>query len=130
MTIQKHIEAHEDAAAWNACLRAMNAALDASERFTDGQRMLGEALCAALETISTGGPRLDAFGDLRDDARFWADVATPMELEAYAAAALQRMQRASFAPRARKRLFAMLWNTLTDQEREAFLSKIEQKTGD
>ncbi|TNE61394.1 MAG: hypothetical protein EP341_00715 [Sphingomonadales bacterium] len=130
MTIQKPIGAHEDAAAWNACLRALGAALDASERFPDGRRMLGEALCAVLETVSTGGPRLDTFGNLRDDARFWADVATPMELEAYAAAALQAMRRVQFAPSARKRLFAMLWNTFTDQEREAFLAKIEQKTGD
>ena len=81
----------------------LNAAIDIAHLSPRGRRALGEALCAALDTVGGGAPRYDAFADMRQDAAFWADVATPMELEIYVAAGLKRIKRATFAPAARKR---------------------------
>lgn len=116
----------KEAAGWAACVNALSAAVDAAERLPDGRRALGEALCGALDTVGAGAPRFDAFGDMRDDARWWADTATPMELEIYTAAALRRIERATFAVRARKRIFWLLWETMSDADRAAFLAKVTQ----
>lgn len=110
-----------DMAAWMACETAIEAALSAAERATDGRRMIGEVLCAALDTVGGGAPEYTAFGNMRDDAQWWADIATPVELEIYAAAALKRIGRATFAPRARKRIFMALWKSFTNEERVNFL---------
>lgn len=114
----------KEAAAWGACCRALTAAVDAAERLPDGRRALGEALCGALDTVCAGAPRFDAFGDMRQDAGWWADTATPMELEIYASAALRRIERTHFADRARKRLFWTLWQLMGEADRKAFLSKV------
>ncbi|BBU58527.1 hypothetical protein KU6B_47920 [Mameliella alba] len=124
MTDQKPIK---EAAGWAACQRALSAAVDAAERLPDGQRALGEALCGALDTVAGGAPRFDAFGNMREDARWWADCATPMELEIYTAAALRRIERATFAHRARKRLFWALWQAMSDKDRTAFLAHAQQE---
>lgn len=125
MTIQGDIQRQEDVAAWGACETAIEMALDAAERVTGGRRMIGEALCAALDTVGGGAPQYAAFGNMREDASWWADVATPMEIEIYAAAALKRMKRATFAPRARKRIFMTLWESFTDEERANFLKHVK-----
>jgi hypothetical protein len=106
----------------DAMLRALDASCEVAERIPNGQRILGEALCIALDTVGAGGPKYEPYGNMREDAAFWADMATPMELEIYAAAALDRIQRATFATRARKRLFNVLWRSFTDAERSAFLA--------
>lgn len=126
MTAQTRItrpQAAEHEAAVNAMRRALMAAVDAAERVPGGERAIGEALCAMLDTVGGGAPRHDAFGNMRADAAFWADVATPLELEAYAAAALGRIGRTTFADRARKRLFNALWRSFTDAERQTFLQR-------
>lgn len=56
----------------------------------------------------------------REDARFWAETATPPELEAYALAALQRLQGSPFAGRQIKRLVASLWRQMSPTEQTAF----------
>lgn len=114
----------EHAAAEAAILRALRAAIDLAARLPNGRQVIGEALCAAIDTVGEGAPRYDAFGNMREDASFWADCATPMELEIYAGAALKRIPRTTFAVRARKRLFNMLWRSFTDSEREGFLSQV------
>lgn len=124
MTDQKPIK---EAAGWSACVRALSAAVDAAERLPDGRRALGEALCGALDTVAGGAPKYDAFGDMREDARWWADCATPVELEIYAAAALRRIERATFADRARKRIFWALWKAMSDKDRAAFLGRVRKE---
>lgn len=111
-----------------ACVRALMAAVDAAERMPHGQLWLGEALCGALDTVGAGAPQYTAFGNTRDDATWWADLASPIELEIYAGAALRRIERVTFAERARKRLFMMLWNSFTKNQQGGFLRS--QKGGD
>ncbi len=61
-----------------------------------------------------------ALGSSRDDARFWAEVASPPELEAYALAAMDRLSGAPFVSRQIKRLVAALWSRMSPAEQQAF----------
>lgn len=63
----------------------------------------------------------------RDDARFWAETATPHELEAYALAALDRLAPAPFTSRHIKRLVAALWGRMSPLEQAAFKEWINKK---
>lgn len=84
---------------------------------------VASAICAAvLDEISAGSPRLDLWGDIRADAEFWADCANPPELEAYFASALKRLKKQALGIRARKRLIAALFTSLSDAEKRAFLA--------
>ena len=83
------------------------------------------AICATvLDEIGAGMPRLDAFGDMRADAEFWADCANPLELEVYFASTLKRLRNQSLGINARKRLFLQLWSSFKDAERAAFLKHV------
>ena len=62
----------------------------------------------------------------REDARFWAETATPPELEAYALAALLRLQCSPFAGRQIKRMVASLWRQMSPTEQTAFKEWIEK----
>ena len=81
-----------------------------------------QIMAAALEDLAAGDPPMrDPFGDLRQDAAFWADCAHPVELEAYFSAALKRLLNRSLGIRARKRLLVALWCSLSDGDRRAFM---------
>lgn len=84
-----------------------------------------EFLVAYLEHIGAGAPQLDPFGDLRGDARFWADVAHPAELESYVAAGLRRLERTQLCTATRKRLFVALWDAMSEEDRRKFLQKAD-----
>lgn len=86
---------------------------------------LAQALCGALDTICAGVPDVPFPESSRADAEFWADCATPIELECYLAAALRRIEGTAFAPRARKRLFVALWESMDAQDRIKFLSRVD-----
>lgn len=62
-------------------------------------------------------------GSARDDARFWAETASPAELECYSLAAMDRLAstNAPFASRQIKRLVASLWRRLSPDEKTAFV---------
>lgn len=117
-----------DFARWERVQMYLRAACDEADSMADGQRVLGEALCAMLDTVGGGSPRYQGFGDMRADAEWWADLATPVELELYAGAALKRIARTPFAPRAKRRLMAALWQSLTVEERQAFLARVARVT--
>lgn len=103
--------------------RALEAAHKAAMRFPGGRAALGECLCLMLDEIGAGAPRYEALGDIREEASWWADTATPQELELYTAAALRRIERIRFAEAPRKRLLAALWGSLTSDQKAAFAAK-------
>jgi hypothetical protein len=115
-------DAREDALRM-AMVRALEGAVAAAERLPDGQAALGECLAICLDHVAAGEPPVHALGNLREDASWWADCATPQELEAYAAAILRRITRSTFAENARKRLLVSLWDSLTQEQQSAFLNK-------
>jgi len=104
-------------------VRALEAAHAAAQRVSGGREALAECLGLMLDEMGAGGPRWEALGDMREDAAWWAHAATPDEIEVYAAAALRRIKRATFATSARKRLLVALWQTLTPDEKRAFMDK-------
>lgn len=60
----------------------------------------------------------------RDDARFWAETATPIELECYALAAADRLAGlgAMFGTKQIRRLSGALWRRMSPDEKAAFLA--------
>lgn len=86
---------------------------------------LGEAICAALDTVCAGMPNPSQFEALRHDAAYWADMAHPMEVEAYVAAGLRAASDRVLSPRAQKRLFVVLWEAMPSEERKKFLSRVD-----
>lgn len=88
---------------------------------------LAEVVCAWLERAGAGMPDHDPFGEVRADAAYWADVATPAELEAYTAAGLARIERAGFAIAARKRLILSLWQSLPERDRREFVRRVDPR---
>lgn len=88
---------------------------------------LAEVVCAWLERAGAGMPDHDPFGEVRADAAYWADVATPAELEAYTAAGLARIERTGFAVGARKRLILALWQSLPERDRREFVRRVDPR---
>ncbi len=85
-----------------------------------------QIMCAALEEIGAGMPSMDLFmGNLRADAEFWADIATPQELEAFVAAGLRKIERTAFAEVTRKRIFMTNWESFSDADRRNFLTRVD-----
>lgn len=84
-----------------------------------------------LSINEAGLPTVDLLDNrARDDARFWAETATPPELECYAFAAVDRLSgmgggHALFASRQIKRLAAGLFRRMSPAERVAFKKWIE-----
>lgn len=87
-----------------------------------------EAACGFLDMAGAGSPALASFSeDLRADAAFWADIASPVELEAHVGAGLRRMGVTAFAPEARKRILVLIWQSLPEADKRAFLSRVDPK---
>ena len=87
-------------------------------------------LCAAAEELGAGMPELGAYrGEIGNHAATWADCATPHELATYLAAGLAKVDRRAFARNTRKRLLVALWNSLTPEDRAAFIDFVEPGPG-
>ncbi|MFN6976558.1 MAG: hypothetical protein ACK4OP_00400, partial [Gemmobacter sp.] len=96
-----------------------------------------EALMAGVDVAAFAAGLLDDLGAgppdgpplfperCREDAAWWADTANPAEIEAYVAAGLRAIARTDFAPRARMRLIAMLWDGLGPADRRRFLARVD-----
>lgn len=89
-----------------------------------------------LQNASAGMPYMPGLEQsARDDARFWAETATPPELECYALSACDKLAgfNALFAGRQIKRLAGALWRRMSPLEQKAFLGwildQIEQGEG-
>jgi hypothetical protein len=85
---------------------------------------VAQILSAVLEDLETDGPIL-SLDDLRTDAKFWADCASPRELETYLWAILRVLGERAFGQRARKRLIVSLWGSLAFEDRAAFLARVD-----
>ncbi|MCA1775207.1 MAG: hypothetical protein LC676_06250 [Loktanella sp.] len=68
---------------------------------------------------------MDYWSDVRADADEWAFLANAAELECYIASALKRLENQALGINARKRTFAALWIAFTDDERRAFLARVD-----
>lgn len=85
-----------------------------------------QVMSAELERIGAGMPG-PAFLEeqIRADAAWWADMATPLEAEAYVAAGLRRIERTAFCEAARKRIFATMWESFSDADRKSFMRRVD-----
>lgn len=106
----------------------------AKHRFVQDALRLGQdagpIMAALLEDRRLAPPDLadGYFRDLRQEAEDWADWSDPGVLQAYACAALTRLDRApALGLLTRKRLFAAIWQGFTPEDRAAFLAKIDPK---
>lgn len=80
-----------------------------------------------LQVNSAGMPYVTMVEEsARDDARFWAETASPVELECYALAALDRLAPALFVSRQIKRMVAALWSRMSPAEQQAFKAWINK----
>ena len=80
-----------------------------------------------LQGNSAGMPYVTmAEGAAREDARFWAETASPAELECYALAALDRITPGPFTSRQIKRMVAALWSRMSPAEQQAFKAWINK----
>lgn len=111
-----------------AALELIRRAVDLCETVPNGRRVVGEALCAGLDTVAAGHPQyVCTRADMRSEAEFWADLATPAELEIVSVVALARLKKLSLADRARNRLLRDLWGTLNEKERAQFLDLFQSQ---
>lgn len=85
-----------------------------------------QVMCAELERIGAGMPAPALLDEqIRTDAAWWADTATPMEIEAYGAACLRKIERTAFCEAARKRIFVTLWESFDVLFRKAFMRRVD-----
>jgi hypothetical protein len=85
-------------------------------------------MCAALADLGAGVPQGQGyFSDLRSDAAFWAETASPDELVAYGAAALRACAGRPFALTTRKALMVALWQSLPPADQRKFLAQVDPK---
>lgn len=79
-------------------------------------------ICATyLDEIGAGFPRLDWWGDIRAEADEWAFRANSGELEVYFIRALNRLENQALGIKARKRLLAALFQSMSAADQTAFL---------
>lgn len=88
------------------------------------------ASCNWLADSSSGIPEIALLQEsVRSDALFWADTATPIELECYLLAAVRKLteNRLSFHSKHIKRLIAALYQSMSPSERVAFKAWMEKQ---
>lgn len=84
-----------------------------------------QILTAALVDLSAGPPPHTAFGDIREDARWWSSSATPAELLEYLCASLRALGDTALCLDMRKRLFVSLFESFSESDRLAFLRRVD-----
>lgn len=82
--------------------------------------------CVELLEVIEAGPA-PSFGDLRGEARFFAETCSGRELEAYLAALCERAEARLVAPEARKRALVALWRSLPEPDRRKFLARVDPR---
>jgi hypothetical protein len=77
------------------------------------------SMCAILDAERLGAP-LPVFQDMVTDYEGWASLASPLELEAMHQAVMAHLADAPMHVKARKRLLAALFRSLSDDDKKAF----------
>lgn len=80
-------------------------------------------MAAALSDLTAGAP-IAAVMDVKEDAQFWADVASPIEIEAYLRACLLRIDNMATALGERKRMMMALWLSFSAEDKDSFLKRV------
>jgi uncharacterized protein YccT (UPF0319 family) len=94
----------------------------------ENNRAVNIAAIAWVEEHCAGVPEARHVEDnLRDDAKFWASLASPNELEAYLAAAIVALEGSAITSRAAKRLGALGFNRMDNESRAGFLQWIKKQ---
>lgn len=101
--------------------RANVFAIAARDCHPDDAAQLATAL---LIDLSAGMPKLPYFTSIRDDARWWASLATPAELLEALSAALKSLNSTALHGAMRKRLFMSLWHSFSPFEQGNFLARV------
>lgn len=83
-----------------------------------------QTMSAWLDELRVGLP-IAPFTTIEAEAASWAALATPVELEIYTTEALSRLEATPLGLKARKRVFLALWQTFIDQDRRAFVKKVD-----
>lgn len=100
-------------------MRATAFALAARDCDPDDAAQLATAL---LIDLQAGMPDGAGFVSVRDDAKWWASLATPVELVEVLAATLERLQDRALHRNLRKRLFMLMWRSFGPKDQAAFLA--------
>lgn len=83
---------------------------------------------AFLEQAGAGLPDVPLFPEkVRQDAQMWADCADPAELEAYLVAVVAALQDSPLLNKQVKRLAALSFGRMNEQDRQAFLNWSKQQ---
>ncbi len=85
-----------------------------------------QLLTAALIDLSAGMPSGATFSTVREDARWWAGLATPTELMEVLSAALDSLRNRAMHLGMRKRLFMRLWRSFSPKQQADFLSYVKK----
>ncbi len=86
-----------------------------------------QILPAALYDLSAGMPSHAALLSIENEATWWANWASPLELNAAIEAALKVMGSRALHLKTRKQLFVALWNTFSPEDRRAFLIRVDKE---
>ena len=112
-----------------SCTYALTHLQRAIDANADGAMM---AVLACMEQFGAGYPQVALLQEeARSDARFWAETASPIELECYMLAASDRLKDLSgmFHSRQIKRLVAALWHRMSPDEKDAFRNWVVKNEG-
>ena len=101
--------------------RARDLALAIRKAHPDDARAI---LTAALIDLMAGMPPHAVFGSIREEARWWAQNAAPLELFEVMSAALENLRNKPLHKDMRKRLLWSMWQSLDGESQTAFLAKI------
>lgn len=82
--------------------------------------------CVELLDAIEDGPAL-SWGDLRGEARFFAETCSGRELEVYLAALCERAEARLVAAEARKRALVAIWQSLDEGDRRRFLQRVDPR---
>jgi hypothetical protein len=100
-------------------MRATALTISITDAHPDDARQL---LTAALIDLSVGMPEGNLFASIREDAKWWAGLASPAELFEVLAASLESLRSRAMHRDMRKRLFFTLWRAFSPEDKTAFLA--------
>lgn len=101
--------------------RSRDLALAIRRTHPDDARVI---LTAALHDLMAGLPHFAGFGSIREDAKWWAGLATPIELIETMFACMEKIKDRALHKDMRKRLLWAMWRSLDADSRAAFLARV------